>query len=82
MGHVPGIAANSAVQLPFNEAAEIGPGSVFSNACDLYAWLRAIDTNPLFQVDRLPYPYGWGRRTYSGHKLIEQPGISTVLFTP
>lgn len=74
-GHVPGIAANSAVQLPFNEAAEIGSGSIFSNAHDLYAWLRAVDTNPLFQVDRLAYPYGWGKRNYSGRKLIEQSGI-------
>jgi CubicO group peptidase (beta-lactamase class C family) len=74
-GHVPGAAANSAVQLPSNEAAEIGPGSIFSNAHDLYAWLRAVDTNPSFQVDRLAYPYGWGRRNYSGRTLIEQSGI-------
>lgn len=74
-GHVPGAVVNSAIQLTSNEAVEIGPGSIFSNARDLYSWLRAVDTNPSFQVDRLAYPYGWGKRNYSGRKLIEQSGI-------
>ena len=75
VGHVPGATANSAVELPSNEAAAIGPGSIYSDAHDLYAWLHAVHTNPAFQVDRLAYPYGWGKRNYSGHKLIEQSGI-------
>jgi CubicO group peptidase (beta-lactamase class C family) len=60
--------------LPFNEAAMDGPGSVFSNAPDLYRWLRAVDENPQFAVGKLKYPYGWGKRKYSSRELIEQSG--------
>lgn len=60
--------------LPFNEAAIDGPGSVFSNAQDLYQWLRAVDGNALFDVSKLKYPYGWGKRKYSSRDLIEQSG--------
>jgi CubicO group peptidase (beta-lactamase class C family) len=60
--------------LPFNEAALDGPGSVFSNAQDLYRWLRAVDSNPQLEVNKLKYPYGWGRRRYSSRDLIEQSG--------
>ena len=60
--------------LPFNEAALDGPGSVFSDAQDLYRWLRAVDGNPQFDVSKLKYPYGWGKRKYSSRDLIEQSG--------
>jgi CubicO group peptidase (beta-lactamase class C family) len=74
-GHVPGAAPRSVVPLPFNEAVEIGPGSIYSSARDMLAWLRAVDTNEAFSVGRFKYPYGWGRRNYSGRNLIEQSGI-------
>jgi CubicO group peptidase (beta-lactamase class C family) len=74
-GHVPGAIEGSVVPLPFPEAAKVGPGSLFSNAHDLYLWLRAVDTNPMFQKNGLQYPYGWGKRNYSGRDLIEQSGI-------
>jgi D-alanyl-D-alanine carboxypeptidase len=61
-------------ELPFNEAALDGPGSVYSNAEDLYRWLRAVDTNPALDVSQLKYPYGWGKRKYSSRDLIEQSG--------
>lgn len=60
--------------LPFNEAALDGPGSVYSNADDLYRWIRAVDSDPRFGLSRLKYPYGWGRRKYSSRDLIEQSG--------
>lgn len=60
--------------LPFNEAALDGPGSVFADAQDLYRWLRAVDTNPQFDVSKLRYPYGWGKRKYTSRDLIEQSG--------
>ena len=60
--------------LPYNEAALDGPGSVFSSAQDLYQWLRAVDTNPNFDLSKLKYPYGWGKRKYSSRDLIEQSG--------
>ncbi len=75
-GHVPGAKPGSVVPLPFEEATMVGPGSLYSNVHDLYAWLRAVDTSPSFQVDRLAYPYGWGKRNYSGRNLIEQSGIN------
>jgi len=63
-----------AIPLPFNEAAEPGAGSVYSTAADLLLWLRAVDTNPQFQNVKWKYPYGWGKRNYSGKYLIEQSG--------
>jgi CubicO group peptidase (beta-lactamase class C family) len=74
-GNVPAAKAGSVVPLSFEEAAIIGPGSLYSTAHDLYAWLRAVDANPTFQVQHLEYPYGWGKRNYSGRDLIEQSGI-------
>ena len=74
-GNVPAFKAGSVVPLSLEEAAIIGPGSLYSTAHDLYAWLRAVDTNPTFQVQHLEYPYGWGKRNYSGRDLIEQSGI-------
>lgn len=74
-GNVPGAEAGSVIPLPFEEAAIIGPGSLYSTAHDLYAWLKAVDTNRTFQVERLEYPYGWGKRNYSGRDLIEQSGV-------
>lgn len=75
-GQVPGAKPGSVVPLPFEEATMIGPGSLYSNAHDLYTWLRAVGADPRFQVDRLEYPYGWGKRNYSGRDLIEQSGIN------
>ncbi len=74
-GHVPGTGRNAVSRLPANEAAEIGSGSGYANARDLLSWLRAVDSIPSFKVVRWRYPYGWGKRDYSGRALIEQSGI-------
>jgi D-alanyl-D-alanine carboxypeptidase len=74
-GYIPGDKAASVVPLPFPEAAHVGSGSLYSNVGDLYLWLRAVDTNPNFRVDKFDYPYGWGKRNYSGRDLIEQSGM-------
>ena len=74
-GYIPGDKAASVVPPPFPEAAHVGSGSLFSNVEDLYVWLRSVDTNPNFRVDKLDYPYGWGKRNYSGRDLIEQSGM-------
>ena len=74
-GHLPGGSEEKPIPVAIKQAVPIGPGSIFSNARDLYRWLRAVDTNPAFQVQGLPYPYGWGKRNYSGRSLIEQSGI-------
>jgi len=61
-------------QLPFNEAGWNGPGSLYSTVDDLYTWLKAVKTNRLFKFSSLEYPYGWGKRNYSGKPLVEQSG--------
>lgn len=73
-GAVATAAAAKIRPVPFNESALDGAGSVYSNAEDLLRWLRAVDTNPAFAVDKLKYPYGWGKRKYSSYDLIEQSG--------
>lgn len=73
--------------LPYNEAAQDGAGSLYSNAQDMLRWLRAVDRNPAFGLGKLPYPYGWGKRNYGAHDLLEQSGqlegfLSHVAFYP
>jgi len=71
------VATESEVRLrpvPYNEAALDGAGSVYANAEDLLGWLRAVNTNPSFNVSKLSYPYGWGKRKYGTRDLIEQSG--------
>ncbi|HVH88676.1 MAG TPA: serine hydrolase [Terriglobales bacterium] len=74
-GYVPGDRPGSVVPLFFSESTRPGPGSLYSNAQDLLAWLRAVDSNPSFQASKFDYPYGWGKRNYSGRDLVEQSGI-------
>jgi hypothetical protein len=73
-GGIAGGADRDVSALPFNEAVLDGAGSIYSNATDLYRWLRALDTNANFAVDKLKYPYGWGKRKYGTRELIEQSG--------
>jgi CubicO group peptidase (beta-lactamase class C family) len=74
-GYVPGDRRGSVVPLAFPESTRPGPGSLYSNAHDLLTWLRAVDNDPAFQVNKFDYPYGWGKRNYSGRYLIEQSGL-------
>jgi len=74
-GYLPRGSAQDLLPVSIQQAVPIGPGSIFSTARDLYQWLRAVDTNPQFQVDGLQYPYGWGKRNFSGRDLIDQSGI-------
>jgi CubicO group peptidase (beta-lactamase class C family) len=73
VGSIAGL-GNGVEPLPFNEAGWDGPGSVYSNAKDLYIWLQAMNSNKLFRFSALPYPFGWGKRNYSGKPSIEQSG--------
>jgi CubicO group peptidase (beta-lactamase class C family) len=63
-----------AVPVPFEEAIPNGPGSIYSTARDLLIWLKALNDDHPIKFSKLPYPYGWGKRDYSGHKLVEQSG--------
>ncbi len=74
-GSLPGGAGRDPSPIAVSQAVPVGPGSIFSTARDLYLWLRAVDMNPAFQLNQLEYPYGWGKRNFSGRNLIEQSGI-------
>jgi CubicO group peptidase (beta-lactamase class C family) len=56
-------------------SSSIGSGSLYSTAKDLHRWARAVCSERLFRWKALPYPFGWGRRSYFGHPLIEQSGV-------
>jgi CubicO group peptidase (beta-lactamase class C family) len=75
VGYVTGTGIGTIEALPFNEFVQMGSGSVYSTAPDLHKWLKAVNENRLFQIDKLRYPYGWGVREYTGNKLIEQSGL-------
>ena len=73
VGYIAGLGAD-VESLPFNQAGWNGPGSLYSTADDLYAWLQSINGNRLFKFSALKYPYGWGKRNYSGKPSVEQSG--------
>ena len=73
VGSIAGFGAD-VESMPFNEAGWNGPGSLYSTADDLLAWLRAVNGDRLFRFSALEYPYGWGKRNYSGKPLVEQSG--------
>lgn len=74
-GYVTGGRARSIEQVASSELTAPGSGSVYSTAQDIMKWLRAVKSNRLFDIEKFPYPYGWGLRDYSGSKLIEQSGL-------
>jgi D-alanyl-D-alanine carboxypeptidase len=73
VGYIAGLGTDVET-LPFNEASWNGPGSLYSTVDDLYIWLKAVNADRLFKFSALKYPYGWGRRNYSGKPLVEQSG--------
>jgi CubicO group peptidase (beta-lactamase class C family) len=73
VGYIAGLGSDLE-SLAFNEAGWNGPGSLYSTADDLYTWLKAVNANRLFKFSALKYPYGWGKRNYSGKPLVEQSG--------
>jgi CubicO group peptidase (beta-lactamase class C family) len=73
VGYIAGL-GRDVESLPFNEAGWNGPGSLYSTADDLYTWLKAVNADRLFKFTALKYPYGWGKRNYSGKALVEQSG--------
>ena len=75
-GYVAAAELGSLRMLPSPEVTQIGAGSAYSTAEDLLKWLRAIKHDRLFKISGLRYPYGWGKRDYEGHKLIEQSGMA------
>jgi CubicO group peptidase (beta-lactamase class C family) len=72
-GYIAGL-GRDVESLPFNEAGWNGPGSIYSTVDDLYVWLKAVNTDRIFKFSSLEYPYGWGKRNYSGKPLVEQSG--------
>lgn len=56
-------------------SANTGAGSVYSTVDDLFRWARALQTDRLFRLGSLAYPYGWGRRQLAGGRWLEQTGL-------
>ncbi len=60
---------------PFYDKTIItGSGSLYSTLDDLYLFYQGIKGKRLFDIQALPYPYGWGVRQLDGRKFIEQSG--------
>lgn len=72
-GSIAGL-GNGTSPLPFDEAGWNGPGSLYSTSGDLLIWLKAVSEDKLFKFSQLEYPYGWGKRDYSGKPSVEQSG--------
>ena len=62
-----------------------GSGNIYSTAHDLDLWLAAVDNKRLFNITKLLYPFGWGKRKWSNRDLIVQSGIisgySSIILT-
>jgi CubicO group peptidase (beta-lactamase class C family) len=75
-GHVPDPNGTPALrELTQEEAGMMGAGAVYSTARDLLAWMRALRAGKPLAFGALAYPYGWGKRHYGAHDLVEQTGI-------
>lgn len=60
----------------YNIDLNTGSGSIYSTVGDIARWLKAVKNKTLFDINSLPYPYGWGKREYfENHKSIEQSGF-------
>ena len=74
-GYVPGEGTES-LRAPFQDPSSFfGSGNLYSTAGDLELWLKAIDEKRLFDVAKLIYPFGWGKRTWHGRELLVQSGF-------
>ena len=71
-GYIAGLPNGASALIPHQEPAWDGAASVYSTTTDMLTWLRAVEGDRLFPHAR--YPFGWGRRNYSGRPLIEQSG--------
>ena len=62
----------------YDKTILIGAGSLYSTTDDLSAWTRALREGKFFDLSKLSYPFGWGRResTIHGtkHAFLEQDG--------
>ena len=62
----------------YDKTILIGAGSLYSTTDDLNAWTRALREGKFFDLSKLSYPYGWGRRETSArgtrHAFLEQDG--------
>ncbi|NOT09910.1 MAG: serine hydrolase [Gemmatimonadales bacterium] len=62
------------VSVPRHEAPLLGASGLSSTATDLWGWMRGVRSRRIVDYTALRYPYGWGRRNYLGHPLMEQSG--------
>jgi CubicO group peptidase (beta-lactamase class C family) len=51
---------------PYDLGYYTGSGSLSSTVNDLYLWARAIHGKTLFDIQKQPWPFGWGRLSEGG----------------
>lgn len=75
-GYQPALGKSGVRNAPFYDKTILtGSGSLYSTTGDLYAWCRALQNKRFFDINKLPYPYGWGtRETKTKHRYLEQSG--------
>lgn len=73
VGSIAGLPDGNAA-LPYEQPARDGPGSLYSSVGDLLKWLQAVNSERFFSIRSQSWPWGWGRRNYSGRLLAEQSG--------
>jgi len=74
-GYVPGEGTES-LRAPFQDPSSFfGSGNLYNTAEDLDLWLRAIDEKRLFDVAKLIYPFGWGKRRWYDREVLVQSGF-------
>jgi CubicO group peptidase (beta-lactamase class C family) len=72
-GYFPGPPPAYRIPVPFEEiTAYTGSGNLLSTASDLVQWAEAVGAGTI--VKPTDYPYGWGKRSYLQHQVIEQSG--------
>lgn len=77
-GFVPVPPPSYAKPVPFEEiTAYTGSGNLLSSASDLVRWANAVSSGRIVDFAKLSYPYGWGKRAYLQHQVIEQSGEET-----
>jgi CubicO group peptidase (beta-lactamase class C family) len=77
-GYLPGPGPSGIVNAPWYDIGfSMGSGSISSTTGDLLRWGRAVNSEQLFKLKELKYPYGWGRFDRLESSGIQQTGLTT-----
>lgn len=76
-GYGIGAGVNGIAQASWSDIdLSFGSGSIYSTADDLVKWLKAINNNTLFDINKMGYPFGWGaRKLFADKNCLVQSGF-------